>query len=438
MATTTYEPIQTQTLGSNQATVTFSSIPSTYTDLVLVMNYGSNSSDTVVTLQFNGDTASNYSWTSLIGTGSSAASNRNSNQTYMRIVNNIGATSGSILNTSILQIQNYNNSTTYKTVIARNGNAGSPPSPGTEATVGLWRKTPEVINTIALNNFSGGNFLSGSTFTLYGIANPGGDTGLKANGGIITSDATYWYHTFLGSNTFTPKQSLTADILVVAGGGGGGRAIGAGGGAGGVLGFASQSLTTTGYTVTVGAGGIGGTTGTNGSNSQFSSLTASVGGGVGGDGFKSAGNGGSGGGAGYNSTGGTGTSGQGNAGGNGGSASNFGAGGGGGAGSAGSAGTSTIGGNGGNGVNTVTNWGSLSAAVSATAIGYLGYIAGGGGGGTLNGSSLGTGGSGGGGNSGNNNGVTNTGSGGGGAYANDYTGGGNGGSGVVIVRYLKA
>jgi hypothetical protein len=164
----TYEPIATTTLGSNNANITFSSIPSTYTDLVLVMNYGSNSADTVVSLQFNSDTGSNYSVTTLGGNGSSAFSGRNSNQTIMRIVNNIGATSGSIYNMSILNIMNYQNSTTYKTVIARSGTAASPPSPGTEATVGLWRST-SAITSLVLNNFSGGNFITGSTFTLYGI-----------------------------------------------------------------------------------------------------------------------------------------------------------------------------------------------------------------------------------------------------------------------------
>jgi len=96
----------------------------------------------------------------------------------------------------------------------------------------------------------------------------------KATGGTITSDATHWYHSFTASGTFTPLEALTIDIVVIAGGGGGGVAAGGGGGAGGVLGFASQSVTTTGYTCTVGAGGSSGSTSaSNGNDSKFGSLT---------------------------------------------------------------------------------------------------------------------------------------------------------------------
>ena len=117
----------------------------------------------------------------------------------------------------------------------------------------------------------------------------GAVAGPKATGGTITSDASYWYHTFTGNGTFTPLQSLTADILVIAGGGGGGinqygNTIGGGGGAGGLLYFSSQSLTATGYTCTIGGGGSANTTGaagTNGSDSQFGALTLVKGGGRG-------------------------------------------------------------------------------------------------------------------------------------------------------------
>jgi hypothetical protein len=75
---------------------------------------------------------------------------------------------------------------------------------------------------------------------------------------LFLSDGTYYYHMFPFTGTFTPTQSITADVLVIAGGGGGGGNWGGGGGAGGLLYFSSQSLTATGYTCTVGAGGTGG------------------------------------------------------------------------------------------------------------------------------------------------------------------------------------
>jgi hypothetical protein len=183
-----------------------------------------------------------------------------------------------------------------------------------------------------------------------------------ATGGTVTSDATYWYHTFTSSGTFTPTKALTADYLVVAGGGGGGGRRGAGGGAGGLLNFASQSVSTA-QTITIGAGGTGGTGGatgypqpTKGIDSQLGSLTLVKGGGAG-DGatvqdapLK---NGGSGGGSVDGLTAGSATSGQGYGGGIGSaSATNYGAGGGGGAGAVGGAGSSTAGGVGGAGLNT--------------------------------------------------------------------------------------
>ena len=52
----------------------------------------------------------------------------------------------------------------------------------------------------------------------------------KATGGTVTSDSTYWYHTFTSNGTFTPSQALSCDVVVVAGGAGGGYDRAAGGG----------------------------------------------------------------------------------------------------------------------------------------------------------------------------------------------------------------
>jgi hypothetical protein len=65
----------------------------------------------------------------------------------------------------IISVQNYANSTTYKTVLARFNN----PDSLTNALVGMWRNTA-AITTISLTAESGsGDFQSGSTFTLYGV-----------------------------------------------------------------------------------------------------------------------------------------------------------------------------------------------------------------------------------------------------------------------------
>ena len=157
----TYEKIATTTLGSASATVTFSSISGAYTDLVAICNFGGASANEDFTIRFNGDTGSNYSFTNLRGNGSTAASSRSSNAT--RIVADLAGVSSSLQAIDTVQIMNYSNTTTYKTALVRANDA----SKSAEATVGLWRNTA-AITSIDLA-MTGGNLLSGSTFTLYGI-----------------------------------------------------------------------------------------------------------------------------------------------------------------------------------------------------------------------------------------------------------------------------
>ena len=95
------------------------------------------------------------------------------------------------------------------------------------------------------------NVISG----LIGVT-PAAPPSPSATGGTITSDSTYYYHTFTSNGTFTPSKNLTCDYIVIAGGGSGGGGRAAGGGAGGLLPATSVSFTNAvGYTVTIGAGG---------------------------------------------------------------------------------------------------------------------------------------------------------------------------------------
>jgi len=165
----TYEPIATTTLGSAQASYTFSSIPSTYTDLIIVASIKADST-TIATpaLRFNGDTTSNYSATWLYGNGSTASSSRGSNATYLYTGDYVAGVESTNFATFISHIFNYANTTTYKTVLSRNNQINSADGE-TGATVGLWRKTPEAISTILYTSTNGANYAAGSTFTLYGI-----------------------------------------------------------------------------------------------------------------------------------------------------------------------------------------------------------------------------------------------------------------------------
>lgn len=157
-AGSTYTPIATTTLGSAAASYTFSSISSTYTDLVLVANLlGTTRTDTH--LQFNSDTASNYSFTFIYGEGTGGGtSGKYTAQTDIYIGE--GATNS----TNIIHVNNYAKTTTYKTLLA----TAAYPTDGVGKSVGLWRNTA-AINTIKIFRNSG-TFSIGSTFTLYGIA----------------------------------------------------------------------------------------------------------------------------------------------------------------------------------------------------------------------------------------------------------------------------
>lgn len=423
----TYTPIATQTLTSNAATVTFSSIPQNYTDLVAVLSVkGTNNMD--VWIQFNGDTSTNYSFTTLRGNGTTATSDRYSNQNY-GYADLDGYANTTNFSTRTINIMNYSNTTTNKTFLARSATAGN----GLDAIVNLWRST-SAINSIT---FSGtASYTTGSTFNLYGIAigSP------KASGGnTVTTDGIYWYHTFTTSGAFIPSQALTADYLVVAGGGGGGTTSGTvgvqrgagGGGAGGLrctVGATggggsletALSLLAQPYQILIGAGG---TANINGNNTIFANIT-SIGGGGGGPAATFIGDqtgkpGGSGGGGYSTLAGGAGTTNQGFAG-----ATTAPSNSGGGGGGAGEIGDTDGSGQGGDGVTTSINGSSVV------------YAGGGGGGGQSS-----VGGNGGGGNGGSSTGAGNAGNpntGGGGGGAGVMGGnnvGGAGGSGVVIVRY---
>jgi len=163
----TYEPIATQTLPSDGQTLTFSSIPATYTDLVLVINATAVSTALDISMRFNSDTASNYSRTMLMGNGTSATSGREANFTSTQINNISVITSTAAAYTGIVNIMNYANTTTYKTILSRSNNAVS--VAGVEAICHLWRKTPEAIHTITLTSTATRDMKTGSTFTLYGI-----------------------------------------------------------------------------------------------------------------------------------------------------------------------------------------------------------------------------------------------------------------------------
>ena len=163
----TYTLLETITVGAATASsVTFNSIPQTgYTDLVLVCNGLVTANTETPAIQFNTDTGQNYSWTTINGNGTTAvgAQSNNPSQYVLIPASWTSGWSSSNNNTAIFNVQNYSNTTTYKTALARNTN----PSGVTSATVGLWRNTATITSIVVLATNT--TFQTGATFNLYGI-----------------------------------------------------------------------------------------------------------------------------------------------------------------------------------------------------------------------------------------------------------------------------
>ena len=159
----TYEPIQTTTLGSSTATVTLNSIPQTYTDLVIVMNYKSTNSPTggsVVTARVNNDSSSLYSTKTLEGNGSGNLSQGQSNQAQTWLIGFQGIANAGPY-TTVMNINNYSNTTSTKTHLTLTG------SGSIAIYAGLYRGTAGISRVdITSGN---GSFAANSTFTVYGI-----------------------------------------------------------------------------------------------------------------------------------------------------------------------------------------------------------------------------------------------------------------------------
>lgn len=437
--------IQTIEVGAaGSASLSFSSIPQIYDELVLVTSlrdnvasggwenafiYPNNSSSNMVS-QFL------YGWSTNVGSGTNVPA-----VIYHQTAR--GNNTASTFSNSSVVISDYSKPV-FKSILSDTSVERNDAAAINAITAALWSDTSPITSLTIVA--ASGAFVQYSSASLYGIKRGAdGKTIAAANGGTVTTSGGYTYHTFTASSTFVANRNMTVEALVVGGGGSGGANNAAGGGAGGYL---AQIMTIApgSYAVTIGAGGAGGSdTPYPGSNTSLLSAVA-FGGGRGGHGNNNfpptvGGSGGGGGGqSSFNTPGAAGIAGQGNAGG---TSSSYVGGGYNGAGGGGG-GASAAGGNAGGNGGVAGVGGAGAQWVNSS------YYAGGGGGGAnnINSISAGAGGIGGGGNGGPGTGVisvlngqpgtANTGGGGGGGGGAAGVGngtGGAGGSGIVILRY---
>ena len=316
----TIELIESITLSSDTATVTFSNIPQDYDDLNVLISARSSSGNApggsadIIKMSMNSTAMSSvrYLW----GLGSNSPSNGSATSpTGVGHLTDPNCTSNTFASVDII-IPNYtssNNKSISSTGVSEHNGSIVPMA----VWSGLYSGLTNSISSITFTTNNSANFVSGSTFELYGIkdADDGaeGRFGPAAQGGdeVFTTGDGYKVHVFKSSGTLTVTNPGEVEYLVVAGGGSGGTSTGgAGGGAGGyrssVGGESSGGSSQTEnklkfingtYLVTVGAGGAGDNNGAgaSGSNSSLGNII-SVGGGSGGGYGVSGFNGGSGGG----------------------------------------------------------------------------------------------------------------------------------------------
>lgn len=181
MANETMTLISTTTIGaSGPSFITFSSLPQTYTDLMLVFSTrstGNAGSGIAVYGRFNGDTASNYTYRRLYGTGGSTVSDNNSTTyTIFGGSPDQATTSNTFSNVSVY-IPNYasaQNKTHSSDSVEENNSATA----FTNIIAGRWNSS-SAITSITFGDFGGNNFSQYSTASLYGI--------LKGSGGATVS-----------------------------------------------------------------------------------------------------------------------------------------------------------------------------------------------------------------------------------------------------------
>lgn len=160
----TYEKIFSNTLTTAATDLTFSNIPNTYTDLILVINSAVATLNNSSYIQFNGNSTGNkYSVTIFSTNGSTITATRYTsfNSPYIEW-NGIPSTTANET-ANIVHIMNYANTNVYKTFLCRSNNG----TYGVDGIAGTWRDT-SAIDSIKIIQPTY-NFSVGSSFTLYGI-----------------------------------------------------------------------------------------------------------------------------------------------------------------------------------------------------------------------------------------------------------------------------
>ena len=172
-STSSYESIASATGTGSSATITFSSIPSTYKHLqfrwIMRSTFASSSAITLK-IQLNSDTGSNYAYHSLNADGAAVSASGSSSQSDIRITTGMAGNSmtANIVGTGIIDIQDYASTTKTKTLKSFSGIDTNTTTGQIGMSSGLWNSTSAMNSiTFTANN---GSFGTTTQIALYGIA----------------------------------------------------------------------------------------------------------------------------------------------------------------------------------------------------------------------------------------------------------------------------
>ena len=169
----TFVKISSQTVGSGgTASVTFSNIPQTFTDLKVFVSARSSQAATndAAYCYFNGD-SSNYSNRFIYGTGTGTGTASNTTGIYLAPVNGDSSTANAVGNLEFY-IPNYTSTTNPKSVNVDGVQESNASASFMAISAGLWNPgTQAAITSITIYPATGPNWLENSTFYLYGIKN---------------------------------------------------------------------------------------------------------------------------------------------------------------------------------------------------------------------------------------------------------------------------
>jgi hypothetical protein len=162
--TNSYESIATFTLSGSQATVDFTSIPSTYKHLQLRI-MGKATASGYLKTTFNGS-STGYADHYLDANGSSVSAGADTSASYISTFGAIANTTANVFGVTIIDILDYTNTNKNKTMRALSG-VDYNGSGGVDFSSGLWTNT-SAINQVTLT-LNTGSFAQYSSFALYGI-----------------------------------------------------------------------------------------------------------------------------------------------------------------------------------------------------------------------------------------------------------------------------